>query len=162
MPVATVKSGIYDTWVRLPEPTAKQSPRAQRLTAQILRQTGWSNRRLAWVLEISHPTVRALGEGRSRPGDVDLFARLAEVESVVSRIGVLTGEDAGETRRVLELGATRGQPSPIELLRARRPAEAYLAALESLRPPERAPLMTGFWAARAGEGTHDLSAAHPA
>ncbi len=158
MPIDTARAGIYDTWVRVPELIPRPSPRSQRLTREIRRQTGWSNRQLARVLEISHPTVRALEEGRSRPGDSDLLARLVDVDAVVSRVFMLMGQDASETRRVLESAPDTGQ-SPAELLRARQPSEAYLAAMDAIRPPERSPLMSGFWASRAGEATHDLSAA---
>jgi DNA-binding transcriptional regulator YiaG len=158
MPVDLTKVGIYDTRVRVPELTTRPSPRSQRLTHEIRRRTGWSNRQLARVLEISHPTVRALEEGRSRPGDTEVLARLVEVDAVVSRVFMLTGQEASETQRVLESKPLGGRQSPVELLRSRQPSVAYLAAIDVIRPPERSPLMTGIWASRAGEGTHDLSA----
>lgn len=157
MPIDATRAGIYDTWVRVPELIPRPSPRSQRLTREIRRQTGWSNRQLARVLEISHPTVRALEEGRSRPGDSELLARLVEVDAVVSRVSMLTGQEVSETRRILESGPSGSGRSPVELLRTRQPSEAYLAAMDVIRPPERSPLMSGVWASRAGEGTHDLS-----
>ena len=159
MPVNPARDGIYDIRVRVPELISRPSPRRQRLTQEIRRQTGWSHRQLARVLEISHPTVRALEEGRSRLGESEVLARLIEVDSVVSRVFMLTGQDANETRRVLESGTSGSGPSPVELLRTRQPSEAYLAAMDVIRPPARSPLMTGIWASRAGEGTHDLSTA---
>lgn len=159
MPIDPVRAGIYDTRVRVPELIPRLSPQSQRLTREIRRQTGWSNRQLARVLEISHPTVRAIEEGRSRPGDGELLARLVEVDAVVGRVFMLMGQDAGETRRVLESVPPDAGQSPAELLRTRQPSQAYLAAMDAIRPPERSPLMSGFWASRAGEATHDLSTA---
>lgn len=162
MPSSRSKAGIYDTWVTVPRSIPRPSPQAQRLTRQIRRQTDWSYRQLARILEISHPTVKALEEGRARTGDYELLARLVEVDAVVSRIFLLTGHATGETRRVLESALPGTGPAPVELLRTRHPSEAYLAAMDALRPPQRSPLMSGFWASRAGEATHDLSAAEPA
>lgn len=159
MPIAPARLGIYDPWVRVPAVVPRPSPRSQRLTREIRRQTGWSYRQFARVLQISHPTVRAIEEGRSRPADGEVLARLVEVDAVVSRVFLLTGEDAAETRRLLEHTAHDGGKSPIDLLSERQPSAAYLAAIDAIRPAERSPLMSGFWASRAGEGTHDLSTA---
>lgn len=159
IPINTDRTGIYDTWVRVPEFVPRAAPRSQRLTREIRRLTGWSNRQLARVLEISHPTVRALEEGRSRSGDTDLLARLVEVEAVVSRVFLLTDQDTSETRRLLESAAPNTGKSPADLLQARQPSEAYLAVVDAIRPPERSPLMSGFWSSRAGEATQDLSVA---
>jgi len=156
------QAGIYDTWVRIPEQVTRPAPRSQRLVREVRRRTGWSNRYLAHVLGITHPTVRALEEGRSKPNDHVLLERLLEVDAVVERLFILAGQDPNETRRVLETAPSSGRPPASELLRARQPAESYLAALDVIRPPQRTPLMSGFWPSLAGDSTHDLMSAEPA
>jgi hypothetical protein len=127
------------------------------LTRELLDVTGWSNRLLAQALAVTHPTVRALKEGRSRTNDNEILERLQEVEDVVSRVATLVGGDRGELRRALSSSPSEGRLSAIELLALRRTADAYLSATQVLRPVRRSPLMASVWPAKAGTATHDLA-----
>lgn len=157
IPIDPIRTGIYDTWVHIPEQIVHSVLPSQQLTRGILRRTRWSDRQLSRVLEVTHPTIRALKEGRSRPDNYALFQRLIEVEAVVERVSILAGHDPTETKRILESAPSAGRPSAVTLLTARRTAESYLAALDVIHPPDHSTLMSGFWPARAGDATHELA-----
>ncbi len=159
MPVTPSSVELYDFRLEIPKTVPQPPKRSQQLTREIRRQSGWSQRQLAVVLGITHPTVRALEEGRSRPGDAKLIEKLTEVDAVVSRVFAIAGQDASETTRILCSKASEGNQSAVELLEIGRPAEAYLAAMDVANLSRRAGLMNGLWSARAGEGTHDISTA---
>lgn len=147
---------LFDSWVGLPAVLPRPPSDAQRLTQGILTSTGWSHRRLARVLNVTHPTVTALAHGRSAARTKDLFDRLVEVSDVVSRIYLVAQRDAEETDRLLSAQPESGSDAAT-LLSERRPAEAYLAALDVLRPRRRTGMMSSVWPARAGEATNALN-----
>ena len=147
---------IFDTWVRLPEPKPYTTPRLREQTEQIRERTGWSQRKLARVLCTTHPTVKALEQGRTVLRVHDLSARLAEVHGLVQRVFLLSSNSVGETNRLLVTSPTLGQQSAEDLLKNREPAAAYLAALAVLRPPREASMMTGVWPSRADTATTSL------
>jgi hypothetical protein len=155
-PHSSPVSNIFDTWVRLPEPTRYAKPRLQEQTEQIRARTGWSQRRLALVLCTTHPTVKALEQGRTVVRVHDLSARLTEVHQLVQRVFLLAGNSAVETNRLLVTSPEPEQQSAADLLKDRQPDVAYLAALAVLRPPRGAPMMTGIWPSRAGTATTSL------
>lgn len=94
--------------------------------------TGWSDRRLAVALGITHPTVAALAKGTSvgRPADVE---QIAALHDVVRQVYLLCGKDPSETDRVL---ASRGESGPhaFELVSKGEMVAGYLAALDVARP----------------------------
>ena len=186
----TSLTGIYDTGVRTasddgtvvysPVRTAarelrqffalwiSQSPQRlshildpQRLALELHDWTGWSDRILAQVLGTSHPTVRALLEGRgantSRTAAVR--ARLRAVHEVVARVHALTGGSSLATGRVLGELSESGVRRPVDHLSAGDMTAAYLAAIEILRPSTRetGELLSAYWPARAGEASVELT-----
>ena len=156
LPSLENRGDLFDPWVRVPEAPSRLAPHAQRLTQELLSWTGWSHRSLASVLEISHPTVSALEQGTSSARAGDLFDRLVEVHEVVERVHLVADRDASRTSHLLST-TPESSDSARELLAERRPAEAYLAALDVLSPRRVGPMMQGIWPARAGEATVDLA-----
>jgi hypothetical protein len=151
-----ISPGVFDYWVLVPSEESRPAPRAQRLTQAVREWTGWSNRKLAGVLRTSHPTVAALEQGRSAGRVGDLFERLVELHGVVQRIFLVANRDASEVDRLLVTPSAAG-PTAADLLADRRPAEAYLAALEVNRPRRTGPMMRGIWPTQAGRATVDLA-----
>ena len=147
---------LFDLWVKTPEIVSRPAPQAQRLTQELLVWTGWSHRSLANVLEISHPTVSALERGASPARVGDLFDRLVEVHEVVRRVHLIADHDVLRTSHLLSTQSGSGGIAR-DLLVERRPAEAYLAALDAQRPRRVGPMMQSIWPAKAGDATVDLA-----
>lgn len=147
---------LFTSWVGLPTVSPRPPSDVQRLTQEILTTTGWSHRRLARILDVTHPTVTALAQGRSAGRTKDLFQRLVEVSDVVSRVHLVAQRDAGETERLLSTQPSGGADA-VTLLSQRRPSEAYLAALDVLRPRRRTGMMSSVWPAPAGTSTIPLN-----
>lgn len=147
---------LFDLWVKTPEIASRPAPQAQLLTQELLAWTGWSRRGLASMLEISHPTVSALEQGVSTARAGDLFDRLVEVHEVVRRVHLVADRDTSRTSHLLDTLSESGD-SARDLLAQRRPAEAYLAALDAQRPRRVGPMMQSIWPARAGDATVDLA-----
>lgn len=124
--------GSFDDFVRLPEVVSQPQQRLQAMMQELKNWTGWSDRRLAPALGVSHPTVAALAAGRStgRPADV---ARVTETHAVIRQIFLLVGGDSAEISRILMVERA-GSPSPIALLAEGRSGAAYLAAIDAVRP----------------------------
>lgn len=146
---------LFDLWVETPETVIRPAPQAQQLTQELLAWTGWSHRGLASVLEISHPTVSALERGTSPARVSDLFDRLVEAYEVVRRVYLIADRDPSRTSHLLSASAESGH-SASSLLAQRRPAEAYLAAMDAQRPRRVERMMQSIWQARAGAATIDL------
>ncbi len=121
-----------DDFVRLPEVKPQPTRRVQTMIRDIRDRTGWSDRRIAVGLGITHPTVAAIAKGTSagRPSDVEQIAALHEV---VLQVYLLCGKDPSETDRVF---ATRSGPGPsaFDLVSKGDIAAGYLAALDVARP----------------------------
>ena len=147
---------LFDLWVETPQIASRTAPQAQRLTQELLMWTGWSHRGLATVLEISHPTVSALEQGTSPARVGDLFDRLLEAHEVVKRVHLIADRDPPTTSRLLGTPSESGT-SASSLLAQRRPAEAYLAALDAQRGRRVGPMMQSIWPAQAGRATVDLA-----
>lgn len=147
---------LFDLWIETPEIVSRPAPQAQQLTQELLVWTGWSHRGLANVLEISHPTVSALEQGTSPARVGDLFDRLVEAHEVVRRVYMIADRDPSTTSHLLSTPSESGD-SASSLLAQRRPAEAYLAALDAQRPRRVEPMMPSIWPARAGDATVDLT-----
>ena len=145
---------LFDLWVETPKTASRPAPHAQRRTQELLSWTGWSHRGLARMLEISHPTVSALEQGTSPARVGDLFDRLVEAHEVVRRVHQIADRDSSRTGHLLSTPSESGD-SAMSLLARRRPAEAYLSALDALRPRRVGPMMQSIWPARAGEATVD-------
>jgi len=148
---------LFDFWVQVPPTASRPAPRVQSMTVAIRKFTGWSQRKLATVLHASHPTIAALEQGRSAASTGDMFDRIVEVHGVVERLFLLTNNEAAEVDRLLDT-VSGSSPSAIELLGDRRPAEAYLAALDVSQPRRAGQMMKGAWPTTAGQATVDLAA----
>lgn len=151
---------LFDPWVRVPERTPTPAPRTQVLARSLRRQTGWSQRKLANVLRSTHPTVRALEEGRSSAQQNELYDQLVGVHEVVDRVFELAGRDSRETNRLLS-ATTEESTSALDLLTAGDFAAAYLAAVDAARPRRSSLMMQGIWKSTPGTATHSLEAADP-
>lgn len=146
---------LFDPWVRVPERAPTPAPRTQVLARSLRRQTGWSQRKLASVLRSTHPTVRALEEGRSSAQQDELYDRLIGVHEAVERVFELAGRDSRETNRLLT-AATPEAATALDLLTAGDFPAAYLAALDTARPRRRSRMMQSIWKSSPGTATHSL------
>ena len=126
------------------------------LAMAVLEWTGWSQRGLAQVLQVSHPTVAALVHGRSGARMGDLWERLNEVHAVAKRVSLIAEQDVSEIHRLLTSPSDSGDIA-MELLSQRRPAEAYLAALDVLHHRRGMSGMQSVWPVRMGQATVALS-----
>lgn len=135
---------VGDWAVALPPWPPRPVPETARLITLIRDWTGWSSRKLAGVLGVSHSTILRLARGQhpeaAHSGDLPI--RLRNTYDVVDRIYLLLERDPVATARVLD-DSPPGRPSPVEELRVGKPAEAYLAAIDILRPARPAGLLTG-------------------
>lgn len=130
--------------VGLPPSPPRPVPETTRLITLVRDRTGWSTRRLAEILHVSHSTVRRITAGQ-RPQSAhsgDLPIRLRDTYEVVDRVYLLLMRDPQATARTLD-HAPSGRRSPVEELRAGNPAEAYLAAIDLLQPSRPPGLLTG-------------------
>lgn len=152
---------LFDTWVRLPAPKPYSPPKVQEQAAEIRACTGWSQRRLASVLNTTHPTVKALEQGRIVTRVRDLPARLSDIHRVVERVFLLAGRNPNETNRLLTSRANNRQLSAVDLLAEGRAAQAYLAVLDILRPPDEG-MAVGIWPSKPGVATTSLEDVEPA
>lgn len=148
------RNELFDLWIEVPKIVSRPAPQAQQLTQELLVWTGWSHRGLANVLEISHPTVSALEQGTSSARIGDLFDRLVEAHEVIRRVHLIADRDPSRTSHLLSTRSESGN-SANSLLAQRRPADAYLAALDAQLPRRVERMMQSIWPARAGDATVD-------
>jgi len=154
-----VKGGLWflgDWILSLPIPVVHVAPDVQRMTSELRHWTGWSARQLASVLETSHTTVRAIELGRPLVSghSGDLRRRLTDTHAVASRIFLLTERDPFLTARAIDTTPVEGI-SARDHLRRNEWAEAYVAALDVLRPPTVG-LLVGDHPAEPGTATAPL------
>ena len=148
--------GIFDWWVHTPRVQSRPAPEAQTFTRAVLEYTDLSHRKLAEVLKTSHPTIAALEQGKSEARVNDLFDRLSEMYEVTKRLFLIADRDASKVERLLTSPSESGVTA-MDLLSDRRPAEAYLAALEANHPHRDGLMMQSVWPAKPGEATVDLA-----
>lgn len=157
-PTVVDTPGLYSSWVKLPATKVSPSSRTQTSARELASMTGWSQRKLAKLLGITHPTVKALVEGRSTGSSSDTATRVIEAHSVVRRVYLLVGSDAVETARLLGASPAPGKHTPAELIAEGRSTEGLLAALDVLNPPRpELSMMSGLWPSTSGVDTHDPS-----
>lgn len=151
---------FFDFWVRLAPWRSSPLLDAQRQASELQSWTDWSDRTLAQVLGTTHPTVRALLEGRGATTSRTALvrARLREVHEVVARIHALTGGSAAVTARALSELPPGSDRRPLDYLRSGDLGRAYLAALDVVRPAPRDTdgLLSADWSIRAGEASVEL------
>lgn len=149
---------FYDYWVRLVPWRPSSLLDVQRQATELQSWTDWSDRTLAQVLGTTHPTVRALLEGRGATTSrtVTVRARLREVHELVARIHALTGGSAAVTARALSELPPGSDRRPLDYLRVGDLGQAYLTALDIVRPPRTGGLLSADWPVRAGEASVEL------
>lgn len=146
-PSIDTREGIWrvgDWPVRIPSSPPRPIPEAARLIALVRDRTGWSARRLANILHVSHSTVLRIAAGQQPKAahSGNLPVRLRSTFDVVDRIHMLVQRDPAATAQILD-EAPSGRRSPVEELRAGNAAAAYLTAIDALRPPQMPGLLTG-------------------
>lgn len=150
-------SNLFDIWVRLPAPKPYTPPRIREQTEKIRARTGWSQRRLATILNTTHPTVKTLEQGRPVTRVKDIAVRLSDIDRIVERVFILAKESPQETNRILSTTTRNDRLSAADLLQNGDPTGAYLAALQVLRPQtERSGMVIGLWPSQPGGATASL------
>jgi hypothetical protein len=141
--VRTVVTSPYEMPYQLPTYVVAEEPDDARKLSELKSWTGWSNRTVADIIGTTHPTIRALGDGRVviSPRNREYRSRLHSVHSVVSRVFMLAGRDRHRTRTLLS-DDTTGE-SPMQLLRNGEVGAAYAMVLEFVNPP-RPSLITSW------------------
>lgn len=137
-------SDPYSMPYGLPPIRVAASPEESRMAAEVILWTGWSNRTLAQVIGTSHPTIRAIREGRAIVGrrNHQYPQRLKSVHDLVSRAFVLTHRDPRRTNALLSDGS-RGD-SPKQYLIRGEIGLASRAILDLIQPGNR-PELIGSW-----------------
>lgn len=130
---------VINRWARV-QVTSQPSPEGRRLALEIQRTTGWSERAMARALGTTHPTVGKLIEGQAV--NASLAQRVVRAHEVISRIYKIAGQDVQATARALEAPISEHETAAACLSRGAY-AEAYLAAIDVLRPRERGILVGG-------------------
>lgn len=133
----------YSLPYELPVLGEERSVEDDQMVSQIKNWTGWSNRALAEVIGTTHPTIRAVQEGRLvlTPRNPEYRRRLRETYEVMARLAVIAGNDTARLRDGLDTVVDGRSAS--DHLRNDRPSEAYLLAIRQLRPPSSDQLRVG-------------------
>ena len=145
---------IGDWPLRVPEAAPRSIPGLQGIIADTRGWTGWSARRLADIVGCSHTTIINAENGRPLVSghSGDLRQRLVAIHDLVERVYVLADRDRERTGTLLD-SALAGRRSAIDELRAGGdPGQAYLVALDLLRP-RRTGLLVSDRPRRAGPTT---------
>jgi hypothetical protein len=145
IPVAVVTvQDPYSIPYELPVSSPAESPEESRMVADIQLWTGWSDRALAEVIGTTHPTVKALRDGRFVvvPRNRESRPRLRATHGVIARAFLLTGRDARRVNRVL--GDTSRGDSPTQHLIRGDITGAYRSLLDLLRPGDPATLIQSW------------------
>lgn len=129
-------------------------PEPKRLTDEIKRMTGWSDRSTAMALRTTHPTVAKILDGQ-RIG-FNLQDRIVRVNEVVRRIHLLTNEDPSATSRALRTEPAEGRESAMVLMAREEFSAAYLAAMDVQRPRPTSRFMSGDRPSTVGDATQVL------
>jgi hypothetical protein len=136
-----------------PVPHKREALDLKDMAEEILQLTRWSNRQFASALGTTHPTVRAILQGQAegpiwRNSEYRLYLR--QMHAVISRISILVGSDRTRLRSILAQTTSSG--SSLEHMTAGRFNDAYLAAVDALRPASRpGRLLNGNYPRRPGE-----------
>jgi hypothetical protein len=137
-----------------PAPVPAEAQDLRTMATAILGLTGWSHRRLATALGTTHPTIANILGGRAE-GPVwrnsEYRTRLREMHTVVERIAALAPGDKSQVRSLLVRPTEGG--TAIDHMAAGRFDDAYLAAIETLRPARDTRLITGQRPRPVGENT---------
>lgn len=88
----------------LPRPQIAVSPEQSRMIAELQAWTHWSNRTVAQVIGTTHPTVKAIRDGRLVVGHRNAHypQRLKAVHQLTARVFLLAGRDPRRAKSLLE------------------------------------------------------------
>ena len=131
IPVAVITvSDPFALPYQLPEVIVERSPDEATMAADVQSWTGWSNRTLADVIGTTHPTIRALLDGRVIviARNPDYRRRLKVAHAFVQRVFIIAGRDTRRTQSILS-DSTLGD-APIQYLKRDDPAEGFSRVLE--------------------------------
>lgn len=158
------ESPLFDTWIKFPEYVSprRDDLRTDSLLADIVRWTDWSSRDVAPLIGVSHTTVLQWSKAppeRLRLSNLDSFGRLSRLHRTLKRLNMLANADAKSLSLAVRTLPRAGSQSAYQLLLADQPAEAYLAALDVLRPrpPSEDGLLVGDRPAEPGRAVSSLS-----
>jgi hypothetical protein len=129
---------------RVPAQPIRRAPETVSQLRDIIRVSGLTDRAIADVLGVSHPTigqVRRGADGALSRKDA-ARQRLYDAHRIMMRVAVLTGHAPDRVADVLSRRG-RGGLSVLELIHDGRAAEAYLMAIEALRPQRPGEMMIG-------------------
>lgn len=133
-------------------------PQTGDLVREILDLTQWSHRRLAQIIEVTHPTITAILRGDSgvlrSPSKQSFLADLHQLVLRVAPLAARKGYDLGE---VLERPAGSSAPSALDLLKRRDFGRAYVTVMDIITPQRATRLMTGSYPAVAGRSSLGLT-----
>lgn len=133
----------YTSQYIMPRPVPRQAPEIQQNVHELRAWTNWTDDTLAKIIGTANLTWADLLGDRSNVLTHNEAARrrLEEAYDIVFRIYVLAGRSTGQTAAVLDQEAS-GSSSPKTHLIEGRPREAYLTAVQALRPPQTSGMMT--------------------
>jgi DNA-binding XRE family transcriptional regulator len=123
----------FSSWVTLPSALPSTRSTLPQLIRQIREWTGWSQREMATLLQISHTTVRKLeSDGRVTARSRAAATRVAPIHDLVRRAAVVAGFDQQRLATALSTSDERGR-RPTDLIAGGHYSLAYVAALRALR-----------------------------
>lgn len=126
---------------------------------KLLDLTGWSQRRLATAIGVTHPTVAALLKG-----DAGALARspqvrtvLADLTTLVTRLAPLSARKGYDLWEVLNTPGGTADASAFDLVRGRELGRAYVTALDAMNPDQGLGMSAGPYPVKAGISSVDLT-----
>lgn len=134
----------YASEYALPQQVAQEAPELGQRLNEIARMTRWTNRTLAEIIGVTHPTIaKALrGDWGALSRSQDARQRLADAYMVVQRLHILAGRNEERLAVALDTPDTT-DTTAIDYLIDRKIPQAYVAAARVLQPPRRDGLMQG-------------------
>jgi transcriptional regulator with XRE-family HTH domain len=127
---ATCPHRFFHGWITVPDADEDASSvSAQQMLRDVKAWTGWSQRILADVIGVTHPTVARILAGELPARSPEAVARLHHVRDVVHRLWVLSGRRPRRVNELVSLAKSSDGASVVELLKEQQWSRAYLLAL---------------------------------
>lgn len=151
------RASIFDLIDRLLPSAAREAegayePSIHEAALRIRQVTGWSDRTMAIAFGTSHPTVKALLDGRTVKRVIGLDERIKNTLALIDRLSVAAQNVNRPVASVLERQGADGR-SALDLMARGDFGLAYVVALDALRPPRQSGLMQGMWPAAVGQSS---------
>jgi hypothetical protein len=137
----------YATDYVLPAPVVIEAPDVTQKLHDLVQWTEWSNRIIAQVIGVSHPTVgQALaGHAGALSRRADAVERLDLAHDIAERVFILAKRDAKRAAEALDTANSEGITATDYLIEGGI-ADAYLTAIRALRPPRSGSMMASRYA----------------